>query len=488
MLRARLLLLGLFPLSACNCDDELGQLNGALEVDPPALDFGMVPRDLAKELPLKLYNRGSFVLNVEGYSADAPFIPPSGTSSIGTGNKGIEIKVAFKPSELGPVSGTLVIVSDDPKAPTVTVPLTGVGIEAAIRVEPSLIDFGEVEWLPNMMGQQSQTVTVSNPGSDAFELTALELTESANNAFGLSMMDAIGTYGPGASKTFAVTFLPNSRGAVSGSVRIATTTRMAPEIIIPLRGQGVAPEMELCALADSGTEACNSRGEVPRVTFGNIERMGMATGRVTVRNTGDRNLVLAQVFTTSNATDFTYSPAVPSTAAISIAPGATEMWTVTYTPSDYLFDAVLLGFATNDPRMFPGGDPRGSRAVDIRGGVKSARIRIQPGSLTFSHTGAVNHGETPVRFYNCGEELLTLSGNIMMVQTSGPEPALSITGAPPSGTTIPPQPMCDQGPAGAEMRVVFDTTTDGIYEGEIAVSSNDPTNPTVTVSVTATKR
>lgn len=488
MLRARFCLLALLPLSACNCEDELGQLNGAIEADPPALDFGMVPRDFAKELPLKLYNRGSFVLNVESYSADAPFIAPSGTSSIATGNKGIEVKVAFKPSELGPVSGTLVIISDDPKAPMITVPLTGTGIEAAIRVDPSLIDFGEVPWLPNMMGRQTQVVTVSNPGSDAFELTALELTESAANAFGVDLMQAVGTYAPGDSKTFSVTFLPNLRGPVSGSIRIATTTRMAPEITIPLRGQGVAPEFELCVTSPAGAEACNSRGEIPRLDFGNIERMGMANGTVRVRNTGDRDLVLAQVFTTSEAPDFMYSPAVPSTAAITIAPGGMETWAVTYAPSDYLYDAVLLGFASNDPRMFPAGDPRGSRAADLRGGVKSARIRIQPGSLTFSHSGAVTRGETPVRFYNCGEEPLTLMNNIVMNQTAGPELALSLLGVPAAGTTIPPQPMCDQGPSGAEMRVVFDTATNGVYEGEVAVDSNDPTNPTVTVGVTATKR
>jgi hypothetical protein len=481
-LRARFLLLVLFPAAACTCDDELGELNGAIEVIPPSLDFGMVPRDLAKELPLTLKNRGLFPLKVDHFSAAAPFIAPTVTATtIGTGSQ-IQVMVAFKPSELGAAEGLLEIHSDDPKTPVVTVPLVGTGIEAAVRVEPSIIDFGEVLWILESPREQV-TVTVSNPGSDTFELTELALTESAMGSFVLDPGMAVGSYAPGQSKTFVVSYRPKARAAVMGSVRIATTTRMAPEIIIPLRGKGVGPEINICASANNGPETCTQAGEIPRAHFNDLPINTTQSGTVRVLNTGERELTIIQTFLTGTQPEFSFTPSVPGMNIV-LAPGAENMWTVTYSPVDYTFDAVLLAFSSNDPRP-PDVVPR---SVDIRGGVASARIRVQPGSLTFSHSGAVTHGETPVRIFNCGLEPLILTNNIVLMQTAGPEPALSLLNAPAQGTTIMPQPMCEMGPPGVQMTVVFDTSMNGNYTGEIAIASNDPTKPQETVRITASKR
>lgn len=481
-LRARHLVLLLFPLSSCTCEDELGELNGALEVLPPMVDFGEVPRDFQKELPIILKNKGLFPLTIDSFSAGAPFIAPTLTSTIISTGSQISVMVGFKPSELGRADGMLEINSDDPKTPVYTVPMFGVGIEAAVTVDPSVVDFGEVLWEAGT-DRETITVTVSNPGTDTFELTALELTDGAMGSFELDPMAAIGSYAPDASKTFVVSYRPKARAAVMGSVRIATTTRMAPEIIIPLRGKGVGPEINICSMPTGGMETCTQAGAIPRVHFTDLPINTTATGTIRVLNTGDRELSIPQVFLTSMSPEFSFTPSVPTTN-LTIAPGAETSFSVTYAPTDYAFDAVLLAFASNDPRppdMVP-------RSVDIRGGVASPRIRVNPGSLTFSHMGNVTHGETPVRIYNCGLEPLTITNAITMNQTSGPEQALSLSGVPPAGTTIPAQPMCDQGPAGAEMRVVFDTATNGTYGGEILINSNDPTNMALTVRVTASKR
>lgn len=481
-LRARLLIIACFPLASCTCDDELGELNSAIEVIPPELDFGMVARDFEKDLPLTLKNKGLFPLTVDMFAASAPFLPPTVTSTIiGTGSQ-VKVMAGFKPSELGMQEGMLEIHSDDPKAPVVTVPMRGIGIEAAVKVDPSVVDFGEVLWLQNS-ALEMRTVTVSNPGSDSFDLTALELADAAMGSFALDPGDAMKTYAPGESGTFVVSYRPNARVMVEGSVRIATTTRMAPEIIIPLRGKGVGPEINICAQPPGGMETCTERGEIPRLHFDDIPINTAAMGTIRVKNTGDRDLTIINAMPTSNAPEFTYSPSIPAMNLV-IPPGMEDSWSVTYSPIDYAFDAVLLAFASNDarsPMVVP-------RSVDIRGGVRSPRIRVQPGSLTFSHTGNVEHGETHVRIYNCGGENLTITNNVQMNQTGGPGPALSLMNGPTAGTTIMPQPMCDQGPAGAEMIVVFDTMTDGNYTGEVEIDSNDPTMMQTIVRVTASKR
>ena len=86
LLTSRWAAFGLFAaglsFSGCSCDEPIGKLNGQLGLDPEMLDFGDVPVGAEKELPLKLTNKGSYLLTIKSYSATMPFIGPTGTTTL----------------------------------------------------------------------------------------------------------------------------------------------------------------------------------------------------------------------------------------------------------------------------------------------------------------------------------------------------------------------------------------------------------------------
>ncbi len=480
LLTSRWAAFGLFAaglsFSGCSCDEPIGKLNGQLGLDPEMLDFGDVPVGAEKELPLKLTNKGSYLLTIKSYSATMPFIGPTGTTTLSP-SESKTVNVKFHVPALGPATGTLTILDDDPKVPMVEVPLMGNGIEAAVTVDPLRIDFGEIEWTRDTRATE-RTVTVTNPGTDSFELTALDLTESASAAFTLIPGTAKKTYAPRTSDTFKVSFLPKKMGLVNGRVSIKTTAPNAAEIVVDLLGTGVGPILDLCAGVTGQPELCVSRGDVLRVNLGLIELNAMATGWIRVANIGTRPM-RAQGQVNGPVTDFMFAPDVMGAGEFMLNPGMDRRFDITYTAHDYFFDSIIVGFGTNAAE-------RMSATARVEARVRQSDINVSPTGVSTTLEGAVTHDEIPVNIFNCGQSALTL-GPITFNQTQGAAGALSLAMVPPNGTVIQPQ-TCPGAPPGATLKVVFDTTVNGTYGGQITINSSDPVNPVTTVDVTATKR
>lgn len=105
-----------------------------LTVQPASLDFGQVFIGSPKSLTLTTANRGTDVLHVTGISASTPEIsatpssfdvPPGGTRAV---------TVTWTPSAVGPLTGSVVIRSDDPVDASLTVPIAGAGIPPPVLV------------------------------------------------------------------------------------------------------------------------------------------------------------------------------------------------------------------------------------------------------------------------------------------------------------------------------------------------------------------
>lgn len=477
--RLRLFLQLALPFSlaipACNCEDSLGQLRANVAVEPESLDFGRVAVGGLKEVELTIRNKGSLRIELTGFDADAPFVAPVGTSSVATGSV-TRRRIGFRPTALGAVSGTLRIMTSVDDNAVLEVPLTGEGIQAAVVVDPPLVDFGDVLFV-NGATPESRTITVSNPGTDSFELQRISLRTDANGAFDVDPMGAVKTFAPGESATLSVSFLASARGRVEGELVIETTAPEGEEIVVPLRANGVGPELQLCSNVTGQPEACVMGMTRPRLVF-TTERTGMATGQIRAVNIGDRDLTINAVIVTGAATELSFAPA-PSMTAIVVPPGQASTWDVTYTPQDYAFDSVIVSFASNSSSA-------GVESIRVEGTVIRPDLEVQPRGVTFRHTGNIPRGQTHVTIYNCGTAPVTL-GQITLAQTGGPTAALSVANVPMAGTVIPPQPACSSGPEGAGFDVVFETLTNGNYTGTVSVPSDDPVDPVLPVNVAATK-
>ena len=472
-------------LSACQCEDGLGVLNATVELEPAELDFEDAPLNNTKYLPLKIWNKGSFVLSVSNLSTAEPFIAPTLTTTIGIGYFE-EVMVGFRPTELGEISGELQFETSDPDAPTVTVNLRGNGIEAAIVVEPSMVDFGDVVWKSRNPTPKTIEVTISNPGTDSFDLTEATLVDDGQGLFTLDEKMAVRTYAPGESDTVSVSFAPTSAGMHSGTLEIKNTTPSAPSIMVPLQGKGVGPVLDLCAQVDGGNEACSQNGDIPRMDMGFVDPASTGNGTVRARNVGDRVLEIDQILLTGTDEYFSFSPMLTQGMTSQLAPGEELTWDVVFTPDDYKPGTVNQSFTTNaSNNNFS--DVSGASSVRIDAKVGQPTIVVQPQTVTFSHVGSIERGETKVRIFSCGTKELVLSG-INLRSTSGSGQVFQIQNFPMNGTSLAPQ-NCDGSEAAmAEFDVVFETNIDGNYSAEATISSNDPNTPNLTVTITGSKR
>ncbi len=463
-------------VGGCNCDDDFVALKGALDVNPEMVDFGKIPVGGQGVQTLTLKNTGSFTLKIEGFTAGSPFIAPAVTTTIAPG-RSTEVEVSFRPTEVGLASGSLIITTDDRDAPTTEVPVMGEGIEAAVRVEPLIVDFGEVLWVTNT-ALMTQQVTITNPGTDSFDLTALELTEDAAGAFGLDPQSAVTTFGPGDTQTFAVTYLPVAMGGAMGSVRIVTTTPTALEIIVTLLGTAVGPVMEICA-GTTGGEACTADAGTPTVDFGPVALGNMSSGAIRILNTGNRELtVQGQLLGAPGEINF--APSFMSLGTFTIPAQSEQRVDVTYVPTDYLFDAVNVALGGNAAQ-------RPSQVVPVRGEVPRAKIEVLPRSLNFRVQGTVDMTQAPIKIINCGTLDLTITQPIVVTQTGGPGRSFTIMNPPAQGTVIAPSSPCDQTAQGPQFMLQFAPSTAGQYSAEIDIGSDDPSEPTVTVQILGTK-
>ncbi len=114
-----------------------------LETNPIALDFGEVPEDSTKQMTLTLRNNVQFpdtfsviVSDIEAtpnvFSAEDP-----GQFKLDLVNRTREITVSFTPTAVQNYNGSVLILSNDPAYPQLTVPLTGSGI---IERTPPIVD------------------------------------------------------------------------------------------------------------------------------------------------------------------------------------------------------------------------------------------------------------------------------------------------------------------------------------------------------------
>jgi hypothetical protein len=474
--RFSLACLGL-ALSACECDDGLGALQGVVEATPDPLDFGDVPVGAEKTLRLSLRNTGTFLLRIQTFEATGPFLAPTSSATIAAGGL-LEVSIAFRPPAIGAQTGKLTITTDATENAITEVDLVGNGIEAAIVVDPLVVDFGEVLWVTTTQPER-RTVTVSNPGTDAFELTAIDLTDDGGGGFGVEPGTLVGSFGPEASRTFEVTFMPNQMGAVTGTVQLQTTAPNSAEVLVTLRATAVGPELEVCGGVTGGAELCTDQGQTPAVNFDSVDFNTSHTGRIVVKNAGNRELSV-QGEASGTIESFAFSPTIAEVSTFVLAPSEERVINVSYTAADYQIDTSFVGFGTNSAT-------RQNAVVRVEARINRAIVEVVPRSLTFSLEGASNRGEVDVQVFNCGQSMLIFPTQPIVRQTSGAGSVFSLQNPPAAATSLAPQ-ACAGEPGGARFQVVFQPTQNGNFEGEVVIQTNDPIDSEVLVDVAAVKR
>jgi len=341
------------------------------------LAFGTVcPGSGPAYLTLTVYNVGAsdlVITNVERLFGSADFTVLSTPATPLTVSPGEEVTftIAFTPT--GPAgsteTATIRIISNDPTAPFVDVPVTGIpGAGQVATVIADGGDFGNV-----CLGSfADEVLTINNSGDCLLSISGI-LTSPG------FLPPSVVTYplqvGPGDSIDVPVRFQPTASGTISGTITIFSDDPASPASV-SVSGTGRTPKANL-VIADSGN-------------FGRVCVGSFADQPLLVTNSGHCALTVTGI--TSNSPDFLV-PLVLS-YPITIGPGDALPVPIRFQPTRFGPKSATITVASDDPAS--------PLSVNVSGDAPPGRLAVA-GSTTFGGVSAGCCADRTISVCNVGD-------------------------------------------------------------------------------------
>ena len=211
-------------------------VNGpAIQVNPTSISFGSVVIGSNLSQSLIISNTGTATLSITQINVTGAAFSASGYTLPVSVNAGQQktISMAFLPTAVGAVSGSVSIVSNAPTSPT-SVGLSGSGIAATLTlgINPTNLSFGNV-----LTGTTSpmQNVTITNTGNSNVTISQITVSGAGYTVTGGSTPV---TLTPSQNLVLGVQFGPASTGSMPGTISIVSNATGSPATVT-LSGTGV---------------------------------------------------------------------------------------------------------------------------------------------------------------------------------------------------------------------------------------------------------
>ncbi|WP_224246417.1 choice-of-anchor D domain-containing protein [Hyalangium gracile] len=413
----------------------------AAQISPSLVDFGEQPVGVpGAARVVTVLNTGSAPLQVSASlsgSQASLFSVTLGTFTLAP-NASAPLSVVFSPTTVGVASATLVFTTNEAGSPTVTVALSGVGVSPSIAVDPTVLDFGE----QSVGGNAVRTVTVVNSGTGTLAISNATLSGSGAAAY--SVTPTSFSVPAGGSRQLTVAFSPTVPGAATATLTLSTNDVNRPTVTVAITGTGASPSASVSpSLLAFGEQGVNTT----------------VTRTVTVTNTGTGNLLVNSIaLGGSGATAFTVLPS----SGFSLQGGQSRDLLVSFRPTAVGAVTATLTLSTNDPA-------RATLVVPITGAGVSPTISVGPAVLDF--------GTVPVN----GNKTLTLT--VSNIGTGTLTANLTKSGSGAAAFTFSPASIDVPAGQSRSVTVVFSPVVQGLAQAQLALSSNDVSNPTVTIAL-----
>jgi hypothetical protein len=281
-------------------------------------------------IALKFTNIGSFTGQVTSVSVtgaafrlqDAPLFP----ASLSAGES-LQVRVVYRPTALGPATGTVTFQTSG--ADPVTVSLQGTGVAPLLTYQfgSTALTPGETFTVPSVdVGQTSSTVVrIANTGN-----APATISEIAANGAGFSVSNASvlpKILAPGASITFNLNFAPTRTGAHTATLQVNSE-------IFNLTGSGLGTVLTLSYIVGGTTVTLGPSNNA--VIFSPVRISESAQIVLDVKNNGTTPATLQNIGIGSTNSPFSIlnPPALPAV----ILPNASLKLTLKFEP-------VAIGFA-----------------------------------------------------------------------------------------------------------------------------------------------
>jgi hypothetical protein len=275
-----------------------------LAVNPPSINFGVVPPMMRKEVAVAVKNVGFGNIAMEVDRAD------SGTSLINVGlpqdaalipDASVPVAIVFAPRTEGYLRGQVLLGSSTPGVDPVLVAVEGTSFafpRVTLEPEETALEFGEIP-----KGQRQQvTVRLANVGGQALDVTSLSAVDptmrvkvmpDGGMTSGISLM-------PLQRMAFAVEVNGTTPGPIDVPLQIVSNDPVRPTVDIPIRAVITEPRI-------SASPAMLDWGTVPN---------GWVVGKqIELRNTGYGTLTVKSITFiggSSNLYSFRNLPSIPA--------------------------------------------------------------------------------------------------------------------------------------------------------------------------------
>ena len=343
--------------------------------------------------------------------------------------------------DIGNYEADLHVLSDDPQNGDIVVDVLLQVIRPVISVDPEALNFGEIT-----VGESEElNLTVGNDGNE--NLTVSNVVADGGG-FGVNFEGEF-IVAPGNTTDITVSFEPPQAGNFEGTVTITSSDPQNDAVTINLSGNGTEPQIPVIAV------------EPEALNFGAVTTGESSNLPLTVSNTGNTTLTVSNVVVNGAYFSSNYE------AQFDVAPNESAEISVTFSPGEVGDFEGTVTITSNDPQ-------NGEVVVSLNGTGTEEQIpviSVEPEALNF---GAVTVGESsnlPVTVSNTGNTTLTVSNVV-------------VNGAYFSSNF---EAQFDVAPnESAEISVTFSPGEVGDFEGTVTITSNDPQNGEVVVSLNGT--
>ncbi len=413
-------------------------------VSPPNIYFDDTEVDKWRNMEFRIYNDGTAPLKVSSITSNSiHFIVLADPNDPEVDLGGVvTIPVRFKPLSSGTKTSTLTIASNDPDESEVLVSVQGKGINPPvpdIRLSTSTLNFFDVdigEW-------RDKEFRIYNDGNAVLKVSSMA---SNNIQFIVLANPTNPEVVPGGVVTIPVRFKPLSSGTKTGVITIVSNDPNEPSVSVSVQGKGVNPVVPDISLSTTS------------IDFGNVYVGEWRDREFRIYNAGNALLKVSSI--TSNSSKFIVlvDPDNPE-----VVPGSVATIPVRFKP---LAIGTWTGYVTitsNDPD-----EP--AKSVFVRGaGIQP------PGPDIYVLPSSINFGDT---------EIGTFSDEEFQIRNNGGA-TLEVYSVTSDDTHFEVTNHTDIDPGGTvDVNVRFTPSSVGTKTGEITIISNDPDEPTISVSVT----
>ncbi len=324
---------------------------------------------------------------------------------------------------------------------------------ATVALDPGSLSFGSV----NVGATASLTAQVRNTGTSPLTISNIgrcaSPATSAEYAWSPTSLPI--TVAPGASAALAVSYSPTGAGTDSGCLALTSNATNGPTTNLAVSGTGVVPAAPKIAVSPAS------------LAFGNVTVGASSAKTFTVSNTGSATLTGTLARASGTSAEYAVAP-----ASLSVAPGGSQVVTVTYAPTDTSADSGAISVSTNDAT-------NANVSVGVSGtgiAAPAPNISLAPASLAFGTVATGGTASLTAQVRNTGTAPLTVS---QIARCTTPVTSDEFAWSPGGPITV-------AAGGSATVTVTYAPTGAGADTGCLAFTSDDVTKPVVSLDVSGT--